>query len=51
MAFYGILWYQLFEIIDNVTWTILQQKLLAILRAILNFETFIEEQATSELIY
>ena len=40
---YGISWYQLFKIVDNVTWTILLQKLLAILTAILDFETFIEE--------
>ena len=40
---YGILWYQLSKIVDNVTRTILQQKLLAILTAILYFETFIEK--------
>ena len=38
------LWYgYLFKIVDNVTWTILERKSLAILAAILDFETFIEE--------
>ena len=37
-------WYgYLFKIVDNVTRTIFQQKLLDIMAAIFDFETFIEE--------